>query len=193
MDVSRYYHRWKEGSWISYGTWLAHPRQPKFFEGPRILVREITDRGKHVIHATFTEERFINYKTILNIKLNDKTLEAGYKYFYFPGVLNSSLITFYFLKSSNKIVTHTFPRISILDMKRFPIRTINFGDAADKARHDRIVALVGQTLKAKEKHAAATTEAEKNRLDIQIESLDRQIVNAVYELTEEERRIVEGK
>lgn len=37
-------------------------------------------------------------------------------------------------------------------------------------------------LKCKGKHVAATTEAEKNRLDIQIESLDRQIDEAVYEL-----------
>ena len=37
---------------------------------------------------------------------------------------------------------------------------------------------------------------EKNRLDIQIEALDRQIDNAVYELyglNEEEIKIVEGK
>ena len=34
---------------------------------------------------------------------------------------------------------------------------------------------------ANAKHAATTTEAEKNRLDIQIEALDRQIDNAVYE------------
>jgi len=35
---------------------------------------------------------------------------------------------------------------------------------------------------ANAKHAATTTEAEKNRLDIQIEALDRQIDETVYEL-----------
>ncbi|MBI3766379.1 MAG: hypothetical protein HY277_07755 [Ignavibacteriales bacterium] len=49
-------------------------------------------------------------------------------------------------------------------------------------------------LNAKEKHGAAKTEAETNRLDIEIEALDRKIDNAVYELyglTEEEINIVE--
>ena len=48
----------------------------------------------------------------------------------------------------------------------------------------------------KSKHAATISEVEKNRLDIQIESLDRQIDEAVYELyelTEGEIRIVEGR
>jgi type II restriction/modification system DNA methylase subunit YeeA len=56
-------------------------------------------------------------------------------------------------------------------------------------------ALVEQMLAAKAKHAVTTTESEKNRLDIQIEALDRQIDEAVYELyglTEEEIKIVEG-
>ncbi|MBI5476341.1 MAG: hypothetical protein HY964_06360 [Ignavibacteriales bacterium] len=76
----------------------------------------------------------------------------------------------------------------IRDILKFPI------PSADKARHDNIVKLVEQMLAAKVKHAKATTESEKNRLDIHIEALDRQIDNAVYELyglTEEERKIVE--
>jgi predicted nucleic acid-binding Zn-ribbon protein len=89
-----------------------------------------------------------------------------------------------------------FAEVKAIYVKQLPIRTINFEDPADKARHDHIVSLVEQMLAAKAKHAAATTESEKNRLDIQIETLDRQIDDAVYELyglSEEERRIVEGK
>ncbi|MBU1299072.1 MAG: hypothetical protein KKG06_01690, partial [Bacteroidetes bacterium] len=77
-----------------------------------------------------------------------------------------------------------------------PIAKINFQNKTEKAAHDKIVQLVEQMLAAKAKHAKATTESEKNRLEIQTEALDRQIDNAVYELyglTEEEIRIVEGK
>jgi type I restriction-modification system DNA methylase subunit len=195
-DVSRYMYKWQDGSWISYGPWLAHPRQPEFFEGSRILVREITDKGKYIIHGAYTEDRYVNYKTILNIKLKPVTLENGYKYSFFLGILNSSLMSFYFLSSSNKLVTNTFPRISILDMKRFPMRLIDFKDPKDKARHDNIAKLVEQMLATKEKLAASKTDAESNRLELQCAALDKQIDAAVYELyglTDEEIRVVEGK
>jgi adenine-specific DNA-methyltransferase len=50
-------------------------------------------------------------------------------------------------------------------------------------------------LRSKERLALAKTDAEKNRLDLECENLDRQIDEAVYELyglTEEEIKIVEG-
>ena len=67
---------------------------------------------------------------------------------------------------------------------------------SDKSRHDHVVSPVEQMLAAKEKLAATKAEADANRLELQCESLDRQIDTAVYELyglTEEEIRIVEGK
>ncbi len=114
---------------------------------------------------------------------------------YILGILNSKLLNYYF-KNVFTDYRDAFPIIKSGHLEQLPIRTINFEDAEDKARHDHIVSLVEQMLAAKAKHAAATTESEKNRLDIQIEALDRQIDNAVYELyglTEEEIKIVEGE
>jgi hypothetical protein len=195
-DIGRYSSKWDGRSWISYGDWLAHPRQPKFFEGPRILVREITGTGKHKIFGAKVTQKYINYKTILNIILIQRTMDQGYLLEYFLGVLNSSLMSFYFENSSNKIVTNTFPRISILDMKGFPIRKINFSEEAEKAKHDHIVSLVEQMLKAKEELAAAKLDSDVQRLEHRCATLDRQIDEAVYELyglTSEEIAIVEGK
>jgi hypothetical protein len=67
---------------------------------------------------------------------------------------------------------------------------------SDRALHDQIVKLVEQMLQSKERMFVSKTDAEKNRLELQCESLDRQIDDAVYEqygLTEEEIKIVEGK
>ena len=81
-------------------------------------------------------------------------------------------------------------------MKNFPIRTINFSDPVDKARHDRMVALVTQMLDLNKRLQDAKFEHEKTLLQRQIEATDASIDKLVYELyglTEEEIAIVEGK
>jgi hypothetical protein len=195
-DVSRYEVRWTKGSWISYGPWLAHPRQPHFFEGARILVREITGSGLHNIHAAFTEDDYINYKTILNVKLHQKSREEGYHDYYVLGLLNSALLSWYFPRASNKPVTKTFPRISILDMKRFVVPLVGFANKSAKTKHDKMVSLVEQMLLLNKQLPEAKTDHEKTALQRQIDATDQQIDTLVYELyglTEEEIKIVEGK
>jgi hypothetical protein len=192
-DVSRYSYQWPGKRWISYGPWLAHPRHPRFFEGDRILVREITSAGQYAIEATYVEDPFVNYKTILNVVLTDAAREKGYDTRFVVGILSSRLLSWFFPRASNKLVTKTFPRISILDMKRFPIRTIDWDDPADVARHDRMVALVQQMLEQHGRLAAAATPRDREMIQRRIAMLDEQIDGLVYELyglTEEERGVI---
>jgi hypothetical protein len=75
------------------------------------------------------------------------------------------------------------------------LRPIDFADATEVARHDRMVALVEAMLDLHRKLAAAVTGQEKAVLQRQIVATDRQIDRLVYELyglTEEEIGIVEG-
>jgi len=76
----------------------------------------------------------------------------------------------------------------------FPLRTINFSDPADKARHDRMVTLVTQMPGLNKKQQDARLDQEKTQLSRQIEATDAAIDKLVYELyglTEEEIAIVE--
>ena len=78
---------------------------------------------------------------------------------------------------------------------QLPIRPIDFADATDVVRHDRMVALVEAMLDLHRKLAAAVTDQEKTVLQRQIVATDRLIDRLVYELyglTEEEIGIVEG-
>ncbi len=78
----------------------------------------------------------------------------------------------------------------------FPIPTIDFSDPADKARHDRMVALVEQMLELHKRQHEASSEADRELYQRQIDATDRQIDTLVYELyglTEEEIKIVEGE
>jgi len=119
-----------------------------------------------------------------------------YSLYYFLGLVNSSVLSFYFLKRSQVGQRDDFPKIVLKETRSLPIRTINFDDPQDKSRHDHIVKLVERMLDAKEKLSNAKTEAETNRLEMQCQTIDCQIDEAVYELyglTEEEIKIVEGK
>jgi hypothetical protein len=78
--------------------------------------------------------------------------------------------------------------------KFFRIRTIDFSDPADVARHDRMVSLVQRLLSLYKQLPEAATPHEKTALERQIEATDGQIDVLVYELyglTKEEIGIVE--
>ena len=80
-------------------------------------------------------------------------------------------------------------------IRHLPIRAIDFSDPADKARHDRIVELVDQMLNLNKQLAEAKVPQAKTVLQRQIDTADRQIdrlVYELYELTEDEIKIVEG-
>jgi hypothetical protein len=160
--------------------------------GPRILIREIPGRAPYKIQACYVEDTYCNYKTILNVNPSEIT---DFSMKYLAGILNSKLISFLYPYVSNKLVAQTFPRLSVGDLKSLPIRTINFADPADKARHDRMVTLVTQMLDLNKKVQGARLEQEKMLLSRQIEATDAAIDKLVYELyglTDEEIRIVEG-
>jgi hypothetical protein len=75
-----------------------------------------------------------------------------------------------------------------------PIHTITLDDPEDVARHERIVALVERMLDLHKKLAAANIPADKKLYQRQIEAIDREIDELVYELhwlTDQEIAIVE--
>ena len=79
---------------------------------------------------------------------------------------------------------------------RASVRTIDFSDPADVARHDSLVSLVDRMLVLHKQLQEARTPHDEIALQRQIEATDRQIDALVYELyglTEEEIGIVEGK
>jgi hypothetical protein len=152
------------------------------FEKPKILWPGIS---AEVAAFAFDESGFYGNDNNQIIITDDR---------YLLGILNSSLVKLALVNICDK-VQGGFYRLKIAYISQLPIRPINFSDPADKARHDRMVALVEQMLSLHKKLAAANTDHEKTNLQRQIEATDRQIdrlVYELYELTDEEIRIVEG-
>ena len=192
-DVSRYIVDRKKGKWIKYGTWLHDYRTMDWLQGPRILVREIPGPPPYRIQACYIEETYCNYKTILNINPSGQTT---FSMKYLVGLLNSRLLSFLYPYLANKLLTQSFPRLSVGDLRKLPIRTIDFSDSTDKVRHDRMVELVGQMLDLNKQLAEAKIPQTKAVLQRQIETTDKQIdqlVYKLYDLTNEEIKIVESE
>jgi hypothetical protein len=153
---------------------------------PKILLRKTGDR----IIATYDESGVFPEQSLYF--LFNKHTDIDYKCLL--GILNSRLLTFYYRAKSltNK---KSIAQVKKVDLDKLPISLVNFSDFADKARHDRMVALVEQMLSLHKKLAEAKTDHEKTNLKRQIEATDGQIdrlVYELYELTDEEIRIVEG-
>ena len=113
---------------------------------------------------------------------------------YLLGMLNSST-TYFLFRSILPKLRGDFYEPSYVYFKDFPIRTIDFSNSADAARHDRMVSLVDQMLSLHKQLHEARTPHEQTALQRQIEAIDGQIDALVYELyglTEEEIKIVES-
>jgi len=145
------------------------------------------------LSAFYDEEKqyFVNVTTGgFGLTIEEKFGSAKY----ITGLLNSRLLD-WFLKR----VSTTFHGGYFAANKQFlvqlPIRTIDFDDPADVARHDRMVALVERMLDLHRRLAAAKLAHEKHLLQQQIDVTDKAIDALVYELyalTPEEIAIVEG-
>ena len=190
-NVKRYNLIW-DNNWIKYGNNLAAPRDPNIFTGPRLLIRRIV--SKNYIEGTYTKEPYICNTDVITLKPLTNTNEEM-NILYFLGLILSR-ICYSNLKSQNvNLDRATFPKINANTLEKFPVRVINFSNHTDKAYHDRMVELVGQMLDLHKQLAGAKAPQTKTVLQRQIETTDRQIdrlVYELYELTEEEIKIVEG-
>lgn len=164
---------------------LHRPREEKFFVGHKILSLRKTRR------AVFSLVDFPCYvsRAFLIIKPEQMNESLGY----LLGLLNSRLAQFWLYHRGKKQGDQL--QVDKEPLTELPIRTIDFTDPADVARHDRMVGLVERMLDLHKKLAAAAIPADRSLYERQIEATDRQIDALVYELyglTAEEVAIVEG-
>jgi len=150
------------------------------FEIPKILWPEISGSARFAFDESGA---YTNHKVYLITRAT----------YYLLGLLNSSPLRLYIHSVCTDLQGDSF-NFSVAFVRRTPIRTIDFSDPADVARHDRMVSLVEQMLALHKQLPEACTPHEKTALERRIEATDGQIDALVYELyglTEEEIGIVE--
>lgn len=154
------------------------------FERPKIIYPDISTSCRF----TFDQEGYFGSNTTYFIPTED---------LYLLGLLNSRLGQFYFSEVCAGLEGGgaTYLRFFGQYLKEFPVRTIDFTNSTEKAHHDQMVSLVEKMLDLHNQLAAAKIPQAKTILQRQIETTDRQIdtlVYELYELSEDEIRIVEG-
>ncbi|MFN9028046.1 MAG: TaqI-like C-terminal specificity domain-containing protein, partial [Akkermansiaceae bacterium] len=114
-DVCRYRFGWS-GEYLNYGPHLAEPRNNfGLFSTPRILVRQIPSPPPYCINACFTAETLLNdlnSMNIINIAIKPQLVLA---------VLNSRLMTYWFVHKFGKMQRGIFPQFKINELAIFPM------------------------------------------------------------------------
>ena len=171
-DVCRYGLGWS-GEYLKHGKHLREPRSDwNLFSTPRILVRQIPSQPPYSIHACYTTAVLLNDRNSMNIvNIQDAPL-------YLLGVLNSRLMTFWFVHKFGKLQRGVFPQFKINELAQFPIAT------ATEAQKKAVCQRVEKILAAKKLDLKADT----TNLDKEID----QLVYALYDLTPEEIGLIEG-
>lgn len=114
--------------------------------------------------------------------------------FFVLGLLNSKMMNWYY-QTLNPEVGEALAEVKKTNVEKLPIANLNKTNPADLKRYNLMVGLVENMLALHKQLAAAHTPHEKDLLQRQIASTDRQIDALVYELyglTEEEIKIVES-
>ena len=113
---------------------------------------------------------------------------------YVLGLLNSRLL-FWKLEQVSNVFRGGWVTCTKQYFGELPIRTINFSDQSDRARHDRMVSLVEAMLAAKRQLQGARTDSDRRFYENKCAAIDRQIdalVYELYELSPAEIALVEG-
>ena len=184
--------RAREGGAMDHLQWYSFSRNQALdvVGAPKLITPDLAPRATFVIDDT--GDYFIlggaagGYGVIPSEPLNQ---------FYLAGLLNSQLLSFFITQSGQRMESGYFS-FEARFIRSAPIRRIDFSDLADSARHDKMVSLVERMLELHRRRQAAESEGERELLQRQIDSTDREIDALVYELyglSDEEVRMVEGK
>ncbi|HPK54542.1 MAG TPA: TaqI-like C-terminal specificity domain-containing protein, partial [Smithellaceae bacterium] len=153
------------------------------FEKPKIILPDISLRGNFALDNT--GGRYC-VNTAYIISSADK---------YLLGILNSSLVTFFY-KNISATFRGGYLRFIYQYLILIPIHNIAFGRPDEKKKHDLMVQLVDQMLGLHKQLAETKTAHEQTIIQRQIDATDKQIDKLVYELyalTPAEIAIVAGK
>ena len=105
--------------YIKYGKNLAAPRNPKIYQGERILINRIL--SQNTIHGVLVKETFINNTDIFNL-LPLATNNISLKVLY--ALIVSKLCSTYFKKKNINLNRKTFPKINVNTLEKFPVPDI---------------------------------------------------------------------
>lgn len=117
-DLKRYNFTWS-GEYVKYGENIGEKRTKVSFDKKRLLVRVIPSKAPNCINGMLLDNNLINdqnYIVVFECSLSEEAILA---------VLNSKLISFWFVNKLGKMQRGLFPQLKAGELKRFPIPKLN--------------------------------------------------------------------
>ena len=186
--MNRYQINWDNNYFIKFGDWLAEPRYSAEYDAKeKIIIRQTSDH----LSATLDTRQFIvrdNLYTIVH-KLPSINLR------FILGLINSKFMNWYYQNIINPEKGEALAQVKRGHIAVLPIKTIDPKNKTDLQIHDEIVKNVDLLLKLNEELPTIKLQTKIEEVQSRIERAEANINQAVYklyDLTEEEIRIVEG-
>lgn len=158
-----------------YNTDLTDKRNLiQFYQAePKILIRRIINRQNR-LSVTYCDERLV-FKKDINpfIPIDDK-----FDCYFLTGIISSKLISFLYLNSSSIATKDDFRQTTLTELRKLPIPNVNV------ELQKPISEIVKEILKLKSENSDSDTSELENQID--------QLVYQLYDLTEEEKEIIEN-
>jgi len=154
---------------------VVHLNENIFSLAPKILIRQTADR----VIATLDEKGVWFGRSILSMYCDDS---EQHNIRYFLGLLNSRLFTDFY-QEMVKEKGRVFAQVKLTNLKKLPLRLINFDDDLEVLLHNRIVQLVDQITSLKK--IEPRTPSETMQLSDYCHAIEKEIdaiVDKLYEL-----------
>lgn len=188
-EINKYNINWS-GKYLLYDIDSIHSckREDIFLSPEKIFFRRVSS----TLIATLDVDQFYALNTLVVI---NKKNEVDFDIRIILAIFNSKLLNYYynkFLKSTKKV----FSEIQARQIGQLPFPSINLKNYDEKIKHDLIVNLVNVITQLNKDLQSATLPEQKEHIQQRINYTDKQIdklVYELYELTEEEIKIVEGE
>lgn len=184
-DFGRYFTNFRN-NWIYYNRKnLNRARNEEIYLSPKIILQRISG-GSRPLVGTLDVDKYYTFNSVNNLVMKDN---STYGIQYILGILNSSLINWYYATNySNK--SELTVNISKTYLEQLPIKKAN------KIEQKIIVGLVSRIiLLNNELHHIPENSNKWNEIKSEIEKVNEKIdeeVYKLYDLTQEEIAIVEG-
>ena len=183
MNVLPYIFNPKTKEYVSYGDWCYNKPDWDFCSKERILIREIPSKTGLV--CCISDTTHIPNKAVIIVigKKNSNYLLLG--------ILNSKLMGFYVFQSTEKGKQRLFPRVSLTTIKNLPFKKEMDSKITSEIEKGvkNIIALKNELTESK---LPTKVEQIKQRIEHSEEKIN-QLVYELYELTDEEIKIVGGE
>jgi len=181
-DIYRYSMNMKVEKWVEFGEKMKEkPKEFDWFVGERILLRRLVNRRQRLM-ACFVDDTFITNKNLYSL------LPKNIDIFFLLGILNSRLLSYLYINQVTQASKDDFPQVTIKDTLNLPIPI-----EPSESQKKKIIYSANRMLELYKRNPQ--TPHEKDRLQREIAVTDAAIDRLVYELydlTEEEIRVVEG-